>query len=236
MKKFLSCAVIALAILLCGCSSTSGGGSTSVYVPTYDGIVSKSQPNNKSTVSDNVTTSSEDSMSSSYKYIDIDDIFNYIEPLESESGSSSNGSSSGGSSSGSVSSRDWFNSSKTLSSKVELEPVVSTAPVKNGYVICPECTYVHIESDECPVCNRDPNVGGPYVTQHCPTCGGGFAVTDVRPWVKCGYCDDYFVSCDDPVFDCKNCKRKNLKGSEMWKIDQTICAECGNTIGGYELN
>ena len=238
MKKFLSCAVLVLAVLLCGCNSTSsGGGSTSVYVPTYDDIVSKSQPNSSSTVSDTdkFTTSSKSSSSESSS----------SESSSSKSSSSKSSSSKSSSSKGSSSGKDDFiikkDSKKDNDDKYNLknvssrpEPEPTPEPVilsKNGYVICPDCTFVHLENVECAVCNRAPNTGLPCVTQNCPTCGGGFSITDVRPWVKCGYCDDYFVSCDDPVFDCVDCKRKNLKGSEMSKIDPNVCEECYKTIG-----
>ena len=145
---------------------------------------------------------------------------------------------------------DTDSSKKNSSSKTESVKVVELK-ASNGYVICPDCSYVYKKGSECPVCKGDKN----KPNTSCPTCKGGYIVQTGTHSTHCSYCNKDFQCCPAGTLHCSAC---GLCGAPYGKgegenyylatygycssctnayVLPSTCQYCGNTLtSDYEKN
>lgn len=124
-----------------------------------------------------------------------------------------------------------------LSGTPNSEQPSNTPKVQNGYYICPICKFVNEEGVACIACTYNFTQAKPEV--YCPTCGGGYDVGGVVPWVNCLYCDKYFATSNEPIFTCRNCNKGGLSPEDLdpeselcWNCydpNPEYCSECGRS-------
>ena len=69
------------------------------------------------------------------------------------------------------------------------DPPAVPLSTQNGYYICPICKYVNEEGTPCRACST---IDQAKPEEYCPTCGGGYDVGGMVPWVFCNFCQEYF--------------------------------------------
>lgn len=124
-----------------------------------------------------------------------------------------------------------------LSGTPNSEQPSNTPKVQNGYYICPICKFVNEEGVACIACTYNFTQAKPEV--YCPTCGGGYDVGGLVPWVNCLYCDKYFATSNEPIFTCRNCNKGGLSPEDLdpeselcWNCydpNPEYCSECGRS-------
>lgn len=93
---------------------------------------------------------------------------------------------------------------------------------QNGYYICPICKFVNEEGTPCIACST---IDQAKPEEYCPTCGGGYDVGGVVPWVYCYYCKDYFSGPEEPYYSCRRCGKFGLRPSDL-DPESELCADC----------
>ena len=102
------------------------------------------------------------------------------------------------------------------------DPPAVPLSTQNGYYICPICKYVNEVGTPCIACST---INQAKPEEYCPTCGGGYDVGGVVPWVYCYYCKEYFSGPDEPYYSCRRCHKTGLRPSDL-DPESELCADC----------
>ena len=102
------------------------------------------------------------------------------------------------------------------------DPPAVPLSTQNGYYICPICKFVNEEGTSCIACST---INQAKPEEYCPTCGGGYDVGGVVPWVYCYYCKDYFSGPEGPYYNCRRCGKSGLRPSDL-DPESELCADC----------